>query len=163
MTGPAQANIYPGRLFRHIFLPVAEPIVQQFDKPRRRFRDRRAWGKNRRHPGLVQRVEILRRNDAAHDNHDVRTAFAQKRRAQLRRESQMPGGKRRNTNDVDIIFNRLPRGFPGRREQRADFDLEAKVGERGGDGFLAAIMPVLADFRNKDARRPPFVFGECLD
>jgi hypothetical protein len=64
----------------------------------------------------------------------------------------MPGGKRRNPDDVDIIFNRLARGFLGRREQRPNFDLEAKVGERGGDDFLAAIMPVLADFRDKDAR-----------
>src|ERR1700730_655733 len=63
--------INSGLLFRDIFLPVAEPIVQFLDKPRRRFRNRRAWGKDRRHPGRVQRLEILGRNDAAHDNHDI--------------------------------------------------------------------------------------------
>ena len=40
--------------------------------------------------------------------------------------------------------DRLLRGFVRRCEQRADLDVEAEIGEGGGDDLLAAVMAVLA-------------------
>ena len=40
----------------------------------------------------------------------------------------------------------------GRLEQRADVDVEAEVGERGGDHLLAAVVAVLAHLGDQDAR-----------
>ena len=41
----------------------------------------------------------------------------------------------------------------GRREQRADLDVEAEVGEGGGDDLLAAVVAVLAHLGDENARR----------
>ena len=40
----------------------------------------------------------------------------------------------------------------GRREERADIDVEAEIGEGGGDHLLAAVVAVLAHLGDEDAR-----------
>ncbi len=102
----------------------------------------------------------MRRDHATGCDHDIGVALAQKRRLQLRHERQMPGGQRGDAKDVDIVFDGLPRRFLGRGEKRPGNHFKAKVFERGSDDLLAAIMPILADFRDKNARRPPIVFLE---
>ena len=52
---------------------------------------------------------------------------------------------------------------PGRLEQRPDIDVEAEVGERGGDHLLAAVVAVLAHLGDQDARAPALGRGERLD
>ena len=51
----------------------------------------------------------------------------------------------------------------GRREQRPDVDVEAEIGERRGDHLLAAVVAVLADLGDQDARPAAFVVLEFGD
>ena len=51
----------------------------------------------------------------------------------------------------------------GRREQRADVDVEAEIGERRRDHLLAAVVAVLADLGDQDARPPAFIGFELGD
>ena len=51
----------------------------------------------------------------------------------------------------------------GRREEGADVDVEAEVGEGGGDHLLAAVVAVLAHLGDEDARAPAVVDLEGLD
>ena len=74
------------------------------------------------------------------------------RRRQLRHQRQVPGRQRRHADDVHVVLDRLARGLVGRREQRADVDVEAEVGERRGDHLLAAVVAVLAHLGDQDAR-----------
>ena len=48
-------------------------------------------------------------------------------------------------------------------EQRADVDVEAEVGEGGGDHLLAAVVAVLAHLGDQDARPAAVGLGELLD
>ena len=50
-----------------------------------------------------------------------------------------------------------------RREQRADVDVEAEIGEGRGDHLLAAVVAVLAHLGDEDARPAPVVALERLD
>ena len=72
--------------------------------------------------------------------------------AQRRHQGEVPGGQRGDADDVHVGLDRLP-GHLGRRlEQRADVDVEAEVGEGGGDHLLAAVVAVLAHLGDQDAR-----------
>ena len=51
----------------------------------------------------------------------------------------------------------------GRLEQRADVDVEAEVGEGGGDDLLAAVVAVLAHLGDQDARAAAVACVERLD
>ena len=44
-----------------------------------------------------------------------------------------------------------------RLEERPDLDVEAEIGEGRGDHLLAAVMAVLADLGDEDARRPAVI------
>ena len=60
-------------------------------------------------------------------------------------------------------FSTAWRAHLGRRgEQRADIDVEAEIGEGGGDHLLAAVVPVLAHLGDEDARAPAVVLLEGL-
>ena len=58
---------------------------------------------------------------------------------------------------MHVVLDRLARGFRRRREQRADIDVEAEIGEGRGDHLLAAVVAVLADLGDQDARAAAFV------
>jgi hypothetical protein len=70
------------------------------------------------------------------------------------------GGERGDADDVHVVLDRLARGFFGRREQRPDIDVEAEIGERRGDDLLAAVVAVLADLGDQDARAAALVLLE---
>jgi hypothetical protein len=53
---------------------------------------------------------------------------------------------------VHIVLHRLAGGLLRRLEERADVDVEAQVGKRGGDHLLAAVVAVLAHLGDQDAR-----------
>ena len=74
----------------------------------------------------------------------------------------MSGGKGGHADNVHVVLYGLPCGFLRGCEQRADIDIEAKVGERRRDDFLAAIVAVLPDFGDQNARLAAFVLGEFL-
>ena len=60
---------------------------------------------------------------------------------------------------VDRLLGRLGRGL----EQGADVDVEAQVGEGGGDHLLAAVVAVLAHLGDQDARAAALGRCEGLD
>ncbi len=62
---------------------------------------------------------------------------------------------------MHVVFDRLPRGLGRRGEQRPDIDVEAEIGEGRGDHLLAAVVAVLADLGDQDARPAAFVGLEC--
>src|SRR5260221_6979564 len=68
-----------------------------------------------------------------------------------------------HADDMDVVLDRLPGGLFGGLEQRADIDIEADIGKRGGDDLGAAVMPVLAKFDDQHARPPAFLTGEGVD
>ena len=69
---------------------------------------------------------------------------------QLGHEREVAGGERRHADDVHVGLDRLAGDLAGRLEQRADVDVEAEVGERGGDHLLAAVVAVLAHLGDQD-------------
>ena len=75
----------------------------------------------------------------------------------------MAGGLARHADNVDVVLDRLARRLLGRLEQRADIDVEADIGEGGGDDLGAAVVAVLAQFDDQHARPPPLRAGEGLD
>ena len=110
--------------------------------------------------GGAQLVEVLRRDHAADDDHDVVAAERGQLVAQRGHEREMAGGQRRGADDVHVGLDRLL-GHLGRRlEQRADVDVEAEVGERRGDHLLAAVVAVLAHLGDHDARPAAVVDDE---
>ena len=68
--------------------------------------------------------------------------------------------ERRDADDVHVILDRLAGGLLRRREERADIDIEAEIGESRGDHLLAAVVAVLAHLRDQDARSSPVARGE---
>ena len=64
---------------------------------------------------------------------------------------------------MHVVLDRLPRGFGRRREQRADIDIEAEIGECARDHLLAAVVAVLADLGDQDARAAALVLLEFGD
>src|SRR5947208_1812304 len=63
---------------------------------------------------------------------------------------------------ISRLTPRLRRDLVRRLEQRAHVDVEAQVGERGGDDLLTAVVPVLAHLGDQDARPSSFRLLERL-
>ena len=64
---------------------------------------------------------------------------------------------------MDVVLDRLARRLLGRLEQGADVDVEADVGERGRDHLGAAVVAVLAELGDQEARPAALGLGERLD
>ena len=77
-------------------------------------------------------------------------------------QREVPGGERVDADDVHVGLDRLPRDLGRGLEQRADVDVEAEVGERGGEHLLPAVVPVLAHLRHQDARPAALRLGELV-
>ena len=127
------------------------------------LRDHRARREDRFGARGLERLVVLRRDHAADHHHDVAATVALQLGFQLRHQRQMRAGERRDTEDVHVILDRLARGFGRRREQRPDIDVEADIGERRRDHLLAAIVAVLADLGDEDARAAAFILLEFGD
>ena len=56
-----------------------------------------------------------------------------------------------------VVLHRLARGLLRGLEERSDVDVEAEVGERGGDDLLAPVVAVLAHLGDQDAGAPALV------
>jgi len=64
---------------------------------------------------------------------------------------------------MHVVFDGLPRGLLGGGKQRPDIDVEADIGERRGDHLLAAVVAVLADLGDQDARPAALGILERVD
>ncbi|SVA41490.1 uncharacterized protein METZ01_LOCUS94344, partial [marine metagenome] len=93
---------------------------------------------------------VLSRDDAPDGDGDVGASEAGEGIAQFGHERQVPGGQRAHTHHVHIVLDGLSRHLARRREQRADVDVEAQVGERRGDDLLAPVVAVLAHLGDED-------------
>ena len=58
------------------------------------------------------------------------------------------------------VLHRLACCLSRGRKQRADIDVEAQIGEGRRDYFLTAVVAVLADLGDQDARAAAFVMLE---
>ena len=114
-------------------------------------------------PAARRAVEVLGRDDAADDDHEVGAAQGVELGAQGRHEGEVAGGERADADDVDVGLDGLPGHLRRRLEQRADVDVEAEVGEGGGDDLLAPVVAVLAHLRHEDPRATPLLGLELLD
>ncbi|GCC47283.1 hypothetical protein chiPu_0031116, partial [Chiloscyllium punctatum] len=144
-------------------LAMAEPGVELVDQLLGGLGDHGAGGEDRLGARGIQRVVILRRHHAADDDHDVLAAVLLQCGLQFRHRGEMGRGERGDAEDVDIVLDRLPRGFVRGCEQRSDIDVEADVGEGRRDHLLAAVMAVLADFCHQDARAAALGLLERID
>ena len=115
-------------------------------------------------PACVQEVVVLRRNHAADEDDDVVARPARfSASISCRHQRLVAGGQRRNADGMHVVLDGLARGFLRRLEQRADVDVEAEVGEGRGDDLGAAVVAVLAELGDHDARAAAFGGGEVLD
>ena len=114
----------------------------------------RGWGLG---PGLVAglggaaraRVE-LGTPEGRLDPSEVRAVWW--RRPQAAATWRHPRGQRRHAHRMHVVLDGLARALLRRLEQRADVDVEAEIGEGGGDHLLAAVVAVLAHLGDQDAR-----------
>ena len=65
--------------------------------------------------------------------------------------------------DMHVVLDRLARRLLRRLEQRPDIDVEADIGEGGGDHLGAAVMAVLAQLHHQQAGPPAALLGEAGD
>ena len=98
-----------------------------------------------------------------HDDEDVVAALLAQLGDQLGHQRLVPGGLARHADDVHVVLDRVAGRLVGRLEQRADVDVEAEVGERGGDDLGAAVVAVLAQLHDQHARAAALVLGERVD
>ena len=142
---------------------IPQPPVELVQESYGGVGDHRAGREDRRRAGFVERVVVLRRDDAADHDHDVVAALACRARPSAR--ARASGGRRRARRRRRCARrSRSPAAPPRRRrEQRADVDVEAEVGEGRGDDLLAAVVAVLAHLGDQDARAAAFVVLERLD
>ena len=75
----------------------------------------------------------------------------------------MPSRLGRYPDDVDIVFDRFGRRLLRGLKQRADIDVETYVGKCRGDDLGAAVVAVLAELANQDARPSSLALGETRD
>ena len=64
---------------------------------------------------------------------------------------------------MHVILDRLPRGFRRRGKQRSDIDVEAEIGEGGGDDLLGRVVAVLTDLGDENAGPASLGALECVD
>src|SRR6185503_3619458 len=125
--------------------------------------DRGAGTEDAADTGLLEECVVLRRDDAADEDHDVAGALLAQLGDQRRHERLVAGGERRDADRVHVVLDRLARAFLRRLEERADVDIESQVRKRGRDHFRAAIVTVLPELGDENARTAAFFAREALD
>src|SRR3981189_3593552 len=95
---------------------MAETLAERLDEVGCRLGDHGAGREDRLRAGALERIIILRRDDAADHDHDVGPALSLKLRLKFRNQLQGGGGRRGNAEDVDVVLDRLARRFRRRCE-----------------------------------------------
>ena len=148
----------PGLLRRH--LPASLDQAEDFAGG---FGDVGAGAVNGGDALGLEEIVVLLRDDAAADHQDIVGALVAKGFDQLGHEGLVAGGLAADADDMDIVLDRLARRFLRRGEKRADIDVEADICEGGCDDPGAAVMAVLAQLGDQQARPAAFVVGEGGD
>src|SRR5213592_3115267 len=141
----------------------ASAVSDQLQHPPRGLRDLRARAEDRLHAGLLEEGVVLGRDDVAAGDHDVTVAEPRELLNELRHERLVAARLGRDADHVHVVLDRLARDLLGRLEEHAHVDVEAQVGEGGGDHLGAAVVAVLADLGDQHAGAPPVLAGEALD
>ena len=152
-------------------LPVGLPVVtrlsarvgKQVEDLLRRLGDDGAGTEDGGDAVRIEFLVVLRRDDPAGDDKDVAAPALRQRLLEGRDEGQVPGGERAGPDDVHVVVDGLLRRLLRRLEKGADVDVEAEIGKARGDDLLAAVMTVLAELGDQDARPAPFTLEERLD
>ena len=111
----------------------------------------------------LQEVVVPGRDHPADHDDDVARTLRGQLFDQLGNERLVAGRLARDADDVHVVLDRIARGFFRRLEQRTDVDVEAEIGEGRRDHLGAAVVTVLAQLRDEDARPASFVLGEVVD
>src|SRR5262245_18638092 len=125
--------------------------------------NRGARAEDRLHARPLEEFVVLRWNDPADRDHDVARTEPLELPDHLRDERLVTARLRGHADHVDVVLDRLARDFLGRLEERAHVDVEAQIGERGGDHLGAAVVTILADLGDQDARAAAVVAQEAID
>src|SRR6185503_1253564 len=125
--------------------------------------DRCAGTEDAADAGLLEECVVLSRDDPADEHHDVAGALLAQLGDQRGHECLVAGGERRDADRVHIVLDRLARAFFRCLEERPDVDIESQVRKRGRDHFCAAIMAVLPELGDENARTAAFFAREALD
>src|SRR5688572_4240243 len=125
--------------------------------------DRRAGTEYAADAGLLEERVVLRRDDAADEHHDFAGALLAQLGDQRGHERLVAGRERRDADGVHVVLDRLARAFLRCLEERADVDIESQVRKRGRDHFRAAIMAVLPELGDENARTAALFAREALD
>src|SRR5690606_33353696 len=108
------------------------------------------------HAGLLEGGVVGLGNDAAANHENVFPARFAQLFDQVGDESAMGAGEGRDADDMYVVVDGLLGGLGGRGEERADVDVEADVGKGGSDDLHAAVVSVLAELGDEDARAASF-------
>src|SRR5438094_5016774 len=141
----------------------ASAVSDQLQHPPRGLRDLRPRAEDRLHARTLEEGVVLGRDDAAARDHDVRGAEPRELLDELRHERLVAARLGGDADHVHVVLDRLARDLLGRLEEHAHVDVEAQVGEGGGDHLGAAVVAVLADLGDQHAGAPPVLAGEALD
>ncbi len=72
----------------------------------------------------------------------------------------MPGGERRDTDDMGLLIDGAPRCLRGRCEKIAHRHIKTEIGEGGGDDLLASVMAILPHLGDENFRRATIILAE---
>ena len=129
-----------------------------------RLRDVGARAEDRGDARLAQLVVVLRGDHAAGHDEDVVATLLAQLGDELGDQRLVAGGLARHADEVHVVLDRVACRLLGRLEERADVDVEAEVGERGGDHLGAAVVAVLTELGDEQARAAARALGrELLD
>ena len=95
-------------------------------------------------PCSLQRVHVLRGNDAAARDEDVVASLLVQQLAHARKQRHVRAAEDRQADDVDVFLHGGGGDHLGRLMQTGVDDFHAGVAERGGDDLRAAIVAVEA-------------------
>src|SRR6266516_2959163 len=137
-------------------------VSDQLEHPPRGLRDLRPGAEDRLHARTLEEGVVLGGDDAAAGDDDVPVAETLELLHELRHERLVAARLSRDADHVHVVLDRLARDLLRGLEEHAHVDVEAQVGEGGGDHLGAAVVPVLADLGDQHAGPPPVVGGEAL-
>src|SRR5690606_19453444 len=139
------------------------PFADQIEDFRRRLGDIAARPEDGGNTRIIERLIVLRRDNAAADNQNVLGALLFQLGDNLWDQGLVTGRERGNADDMNVILDRVLRRFRRRLEERPDIDVKADIGEGGRDHLGAAVMAVLPDFDDQHAGTASLFSREGLD
>ena len=100
---------------------------------------------------LIEEGVVLRRDDAAGDDHDILAAALFELLHQGGQQSLVAGGQGGHAHDVHVVVHSLLRCLLRGLEKGTDVHVEAHIGVSGRDHLGAAVVAVLAHLGDHDA------------